>query len=153
MEQSIPITIALGIQKNHRTFQEIPLHSPKVTVWYEFTATFIIGPFFFENNTRNGPVTGTVTSRRYRKSLKILLYTEFNSPNVWIQLPLCRMEHFHKLDSIQQFLRQHFTNDKVTSRAFPTIWPPRSPDHNPVSLGLGILKKFCLSKKCGYMEI
>ena len=32
---------------------------------------------------------------------------------------------------VQQFLRQHFTNNRVISRAFPTIWPPRSLDLNP----------------------
>ncbi|GFU34078.1 putative DD41D transposase [Trichonephila clavipes] len=32
---------------------------------------------------------------------------------------------------VQQFLRQHFTNDRVISRAFPTAWPLRSPDLNP----------------------
>ena len=29
--------------KYRRTFQEITLHAPKVTVWCGFTATFIIG--------------------------------------------------------------------------------------------------------------
>ncbi|GFS48265.1 uncharacterized protein TNCV_2296521 [Trichonephila clavipes] len=32
--------------ENPRTFQENPLHSPKVTVWCGFTATFILGPSF-----------------------------------------------------------------------------------------------------------
>ncbi|GBO34169.1 hypothetical protein AVEN_178929-1 [Araneus ventricosus] len=32
---------------------------------------------------------------------------------------------------IQQILRQHFTNDRVISRAFPSTWPSRSPDFNP----------------------
>ena len=32
---------------------------------------------------------------------------------------------------VQQFLWKHFINDRVISRAFPTIWPPRSPDLNP----------------------
>ncbi|GFU79430.1 uncharacterized protein TNCV_871991 [Trichonephila clavipes] len=50
--------------ENPRTFQEIPLHSPKVTVWCGFTATFILGSFFFEETTRNGPVTCTVTAKR-----------------------------------------------------------------------------------------
>ena len=42
---------------------------------------------------------------------------------------------------VQQFLRQHFTNDRVISRAFPTIWPPRSPDLYPYDFWLwGYLK-------------
>ncbi|GFX95952.1 uncharacterized protein TNCV_2085321 [Trichonephila clavipes] len=49
--------------ENPRTFQDIPLHSPKVTVWCGFTAKFILGPFLFEKTTRNGPVTCTVMAR------------------------------------------------------------------------------------------
>ncbi|GFT32343.1 uncharacterized protein TNCV_4483811 [Trichonephila clavipes] len=56
--------------KNPRTFQEIPLHSPKVTVWCGFRATFILGPFFFEETTRNDPVTCTVTARMYKNMLE-----------------------------------------------------------------------------------
>ncbi|GFS48266.1 uncharacterized protein TNCV_2296531 [Trichonephila clavipes] len=42
---------------------------------------------------------------------------------------------------VQQFLRQHFTNGRVISRAFPTAWPPRSPDLNPCVFWLwGYLK-------------
>ncbi|GFX54233.1 uncharacterized protein TNCV_2338671 [Trichonephila clavipes] len=42
---------------------------------------------------------------------------------------------------VQQFLRQHFTNDRVISHAFPTAWPPRSPDLNPCDFRLwGYLK-------------
>ncbi|GFV69200.1 uncharacterized protein TNCV_3861241 [Trichonephila clavipes] len=125
-----------------RTFQEIPLHSPKVTVWCGFTATFILGPFFFEETTRNGPVTCTVTARRYKN-----MFENFEAPQM--------LQH-QCLDSItfmqdgapphiglcmQQFLRQHFTNDRVNSRAFPTAWPPRTPDLNPCDFWLwGYLK-------------
>ncbi|GFW74902.1 uncharacterized protein TNCV_2677701 [Trichonephila clavipes] len=128
--------------ENPRTFQEIPLHSPKVTVWCGLTATFILGPFFFEETTRNGPVTCTVTARRYKNMLE-----NFVAPQM--------LQH-QCLDSItfmqdgapphnglceQQFLRQHFTNDRVISRAFPTAWPPRSPDLNPCDFWLwGYLK-------------
>ncbi|GFV53831.1 uncharacterized protein TNCV_4208821 [Trichonephila clavipes] len=105
--------------ENHRTFQEIPLYSPKVTVWCGFTATFILGPFFFEETTRNGPVICTGMARRW------------TPPHIG----LC----------VQQFLRQHFINDRVISRAFPTAWTPRSPDLNPCDFWLwGYFKKSCL---------
>ena len=116
--------------KNSRTFQEIPPHSPKVSVWYGFTATFIIGPFFFEENTHNGPVTGTVTARRYRKhafvlpqiqQLQFLDSVTFMHDRATPYIGLC----------VQQFLRHYFTYDRVINRSFPTIWPPRSPDLNP----------------------
>ena len=42
---------------------------------------------------------------------------------------------------IQQFLWHYFTDDRVTSRVFPTIWPPRLPDLNPCDFWLwGYLK-------------
>ncbi|GFV32619.1 uncharacterized protein TNCV_441111 [Trichonephila clavipes] len=102
--------------ENPRTFQEIPLHSPKVTVWCGFTATFILGPFFFEETTRNGPVTCIVTARRWSASTHWTLCAAVSLAT--------------------------FTNDRVISRAFPTAWPPRSPDLNPCDFWLwGYLKK------------
>ncbi|GFW61471.1 uncharacterized protein TNCV_347191 [Trichonephila clavipes] len=101
--------------ENPRTFQEIPLHSPKVTVWCGLTATFILGPFFFEETTRNGPVTCTVMARRYKNMLE-----NFVAPQ----------------------MLQHQCLDTITFiRAFPTAWPPRSPDLNPCNFWLwGYLK-------------
>ena len=128
--------------ENPRTLQEIPLHSPKVTVWCGFTSTFIIGPFFFEENTRNGPVTCTVTAERYRNMLE-----NFVIPK--IQQRQCLDSITFMQDGapphiglrVQQFLRQHFTNDRLISRAFPTTWPPRSPDLTPCDFWLwGYLK-------------
>ncbi|GFX88480.1 uncharacterized protein TNCV_2279481 [Trichonephila clavipes] len=125
-----------------RAFQEIPLHSPKVTVWCGFTATFILGPLFFEETTRNGPVTCTVTARRYKNMLEnfeapqmlqhqCLDSITFMQDGALPQIGLC----------VQQFLRQHFTNDRVNSRAFPTAWPPRTPDLNPCDFWMwGYLK-------------
>ncbi|GFV48877.1 uncharacterized protein TNCV_1342861 [Trichonephila clavipes] len=86
--------------ENPRTFQDIPLHSPKVTVWCGFTATFILGPFFFEETTRNGPVTPTVTARRYKNMLENLLHPKCYNTNVLIQLPSCKLERLHTLDSV-----------------------------------------------------
>ncbi|GBL92398.1 hypothetical protein AVEN_174692-1 [Araneus ventricosus] len=51
--------------ENPRTFHPIPLHSPKVTVWGGFTSQFILGPYFFEENDDNGPVTCSVTAAKY----------------------------------------------------------------------------------------
>ena len=44
--------------------QQIPLHSPKVTVWSVFTAPFIIDQNFYEEVGRNGLVTYSVTSNK-----------------------------------------------------------------------------------------
>ena len=37
--------------ENPRAIHQVPLHPPKVTVWCGFTATFVIGPYFFEKVT------------------------------------------------------------------------------------------------------
>ncbi|GFX33094.1 DUF4817 domain-containing protein [Trichonephila clavipes] len=48
----------------HSTLQ-VPLHSPKVTVWCGFSASFILGPYFFEELGAGGPVTCSITGQRY----------------------------------------------------------------------------------------
>ncbi|GBM09990.1 hypothetical protein AVEN_23983-1 [Araneus ventricosus] len=56
--------------ENPHAIQEQPLHSEKVTIWCGFTATFIIGPYFFEEITANGIQTCSVTGYRYRDMLR-----------------------------------------------------------------------------------
>ncbi|GFX99875.1 uncharacterized protein TNCV_259121 [Trichonephila clavipes] len=48
----------------HSTLR-VPLHSPKVTVWCGFSASFIFGPYFFEELGAGGPVTCSITGQRY----------------------------------------------------------------------------------------
>lgn len=123
--------------ENPRAFHTIPLHSPKVTVWCGFTSQFIIGPFFFEENTDNGPVTCSVTALRYHHMLnsfvvpqlqqrQCLESTTFMQDGAPPHIGLC----------VQRILRQHFTDDRVISRSFPTPWPARSPDLTPCDFWL-----------------
>ncbi|GFY25112.1 uncharacterized protein TNCV_2693031 [Trichonephila clavipes] len=42
---------------------QVPLHSPKVTVWCEFSASFILDPYFFEELGAGGPVTCSITGQ------------------------------------------------------------------------------------------
>ncbi|GFW39649.1 uncharacterized protein TNCV_3188201 [Trichonephila clavipes] len=53
----------------HSTLQ-VPLHSPKVTVWCGFFASFILGPYFFEELGDGGPVTCAITVQRYASLLR-----------------------------------------------------------------------------------
>ncbi|GFU26239.1 uncharacterized protein TNCV_5106501 [Trichonephila clavipes] len=48
----------------HSTLR-VPLHSPKVTVWCEFSASFILGPYFFDELGAGGPVTCSITGQRH----------------------------------------------------------------------------------------
>ncbi|GBM58455.1 hypothetical protein AVEN_226402-1 [Araneus ventricosus] len=49
--------------------QPVPLHSEEVTVWCGFTASFIVGLFFFKEIVPAGPVTYTVNGVRYESLL------------------------------------------------------------------------------------
>ncbi|GFW58546.1 uncharacterized protein TNCV_718461 [Trichonephila clavipes] len=127
--------------ENPPTFQEIPLHSPKVTIWCGFRATFILGPFFFEETTRNGRVTCTVTAGRYKNMLENATMPKCYNTNVLIQLPSCKMERLHTLDSACSSFFDNILLMIVINRAFPTAWSPRSPDLNPCDFWLwGYLK-------------
>jgi hypothetical protein len=128
--------------ENPRTFQEIPLHSPKVTVWCGFTATFILGPFFFEEATCSGPRTCTVTARRYKNMLENFVIPQMQQRRCLDSITFMQDGAPPHIGlCVQQFLRQHFTNDRVICYAFPTAWPSRSPDLNPCDFWLwGYLK-------------
>ncbi|GBL89158.1 hypothetical protein AVEN_255278-1 [Araneus ventricosus] len=63
-------------RENPFQMQPLPLHSQNVTVWYGFTAAFIIGPFFFEDIGPSGPVTCTVNGTRYEFLLRNQLIPE-----------------------------------------------------------------------------
>ncbi|GBM74571.1 hypothetical protein AVEN_151023-1 [Araneus ventricosus] len=71
--------------------QQLPLHSQKVKPWCEFTAAFIVGPFFFEENSPSGPVTYTDNGTRYESLLRNQLC---NSVDVWIAQFLCKWHSF-----------------------------------------------------------
>ncbi|GBM87705.1 hypothetical protein AVEN_57222-1 [Araneus ventricosus] len=117
--------------ENNRTFQEIPLKSLKVTVWCGFTATFILGTFFFKEATRNGFVTCTMMAKRYKNILE-----NFVVPQIQQQQCLDSITFMpdgvppHIGLCVQHFLRQQLTNDRVISPAFPSTWPSCSPELN-----------------------
>lgn len=124
-------------QENPRMHTEIPLHSPKVTVWCGFTATFILGPFFFEEITARGPVTCSVTGRRYHDMLQTFVVPQLQGMRVLTSTIFMQdgaPPHIH--ESVKALLLQHFTDERVISRFFRNPWPPRSPDLNPCDFWL-----------------
>lgn len=122
--------------------QEVPLHSPKVTVWCGFTATFILGPYFFEHITRTGPMTCTVTGEKYGQMLQTFVIPQLQQRQCLDSIIFMQdgaRPHIHR--SVQRLLRQHFGSERVISQYFPTEWPPRSPDITPCDFWLwGYLK-------------
>jgi transposase len=100
------------------------LHPQKLCVWFAFTSKFALTPYFFDSS---------VTSHSYLTMLK-----EHVRPQL-----ACR----HKLSSIvfmqdgapphfacvvRDYLYDTFTPDRVISRGCIHLWPPRSPDINPL---------------------
>ena len=121
---------------------EIPLNSPKITVWCGFTAEFIIGPFFFETITPTGPETCTINAERYHEMLQTFVIPQLQQRNC-LQQTIFMQDGAppHISNKVKQLLRQNFTDDRVISRSFPVAWPPRSPDLTPCDFWLwGYLK-------------
>lgn len=128
--------------ENPREIQQVPLHPAKVTVWCGFTATFVIGPYFFEEVTRRGFETCSVTGRRYQDMLTTFVIPELQQHGR-LQDTIFMQDGAppHILRGVQQVLRATFTDARVISRCFPTAWPPRSPDLTPCDFWLwGFLK-------------
>lgn len=61
--------------KSSNAFKEHPLHTSNVSVWPGFTPENIIGPFFYENITPIGPITGSVTEEKHRQMLNNFFIT------------------------------------------------------------------------------
>ena len=94
----------------------VSLFDAKVTVWYGITATFVLGPFFFEETTPTGPATCSVTGFRYATMLKNYVLPELRRRNtlndiVWMQDGAPP----HITRSIKRRLDQHF-GDRIISR-------------------------------------
>ncbi|GFX99874.1 uncharacterized protein TNCV_259111 [Trichonephila clavipes] len=54
----------------------------------------------------------------------------------------------HITRCVKDVLKHHFTEERVISRQFRHLWPPRSPDLNPCDFWLwGHLKQLCQKKK------
>ncbi|GFV80336.1 uncharacterized protein TNCV_4957391 [Trichonephila clavipes] len=126
----------------HSTLR-VPLHSPKVTVWCGFSASFILGPYFFEELGAGGPVTCSITGQRYASLLRNKII-----PDLQARQCLSRIIFMqdgappHITRCVTDNLEHHFTKERVISRQFRHLWPPRSPDLNPCNFWLwGHLKQ------------
>ncbi|GFY09453.1 transposable element tc3 transposase [Trichonephila clavipes] len=120
----------------HSTLQ-VPLHSPKVTVWCGFSTSFILGPYFFEELGAGGPVTCSITGQRYASLLGNKIF-----PDLQARQRLSRIIFMqngappHITRCVKDVLKHHFTEERVISRQFLHLRPPRSPDLNPCDFWL-----------------
>ncbi|GBM04510.1 hypothetical protein AVEN_197911-1 [Araneus ventricosus] len=115
-------------RENPFQMQPLPLHSQKVTVWCGFTATFIVGPFFFEDFGPSCPVTCTVNGRYESLLSNQLIPTPQQRGCVDSTIFMQCGAPPHIATPVKQLLNLHFGNDRIMSRNFPTAWAPRSPD-------------------------
>lgn len=112
-------------QENPRVTNEIPLHSPRVTVWCAVAPFGVIGPYFFEENG----VTVTVNSERYIHMLNTFFIPELrrrqiNTRDVYFQQDGATA---HTANASMDIVRRMFAG-RLISRFGDVPWPPRSPD-------------------------
>lgn len=120
---------------------EKPLHDEYVSVWCGFSANFIIGPYFFEEQTAHGHKRLTITGPRYYRLLSDYVVPGLMNKGV---LESTIYQHdgapAHINGAVMGFLRDTF-GDRVISRSSTFEWPPRSPDLTPADFWLwGFLK-------------
>ncbi|GBM42884.1 hypothetical protein AVEN_245708-1 [Araneus ventricosus] len=110
----------------------MPLHYQKATVWCGFTAAFIVGSFSFKEIGPSGNVTCTVNGTHYESLLRNQLIPELQQRGcVDSAIVMQDGSPPHIATPLKQLFNLHFGNDRISSRHFPTAWPPRSPDLNP----------------------
>ena len=114
-----------------------PLYSAYVTVWYEFSSTFILDPFFFEMITPRGPVRCTVTSTSYENIFMQRVIPALEEGNC-VEFTLFMQGWSPPLISrqVQRLLRETFKGEHIISISFPNRWLARSPDLNPCDFWL-----------------
>ena len=114
---------------------ELPLHSPKVTVWCAtISAQGIIGPIFFEDSRGK---TVTVNQERYQDVLlqfvNALQRRCADTLNVqWFQQDGAPA---HTAKKTMELLRERM-GDRVISKGADISWPPQSPDLSPLDFFL-----------------
>ena len=132
-----------GIENLH-AYIEKPTHSKRVIVWCGFWFRGIIGTFFFENE--QGAAV-TVNGDCYWAMLNEFLFTkieEENIVNIGLQQggPTC-----HTAEATFDVLRLVF-EDRIISRRFVVVWPPRSSDLIPLDYYLwSAVKDKCYADK------
>ena len=112
--------------QNPQMTHELPLHSPKVTVWCGVSGFGIIGPYFFQNDNDQ---TVTVNSQRY-----VAMLRDFLLPQLRRRRLLRRQLWFQQDGATSHTARESMrtVNDmfpgRIMSRNGNVNWPPRSPD-------------------------
>ena len=121
---------------NNRT--SVPLHSAKVTVWCGLNSKKVIGPFFYQDPDTGSPLT--VNKERYTNMLMEIFpedSEEASSDSIFMQdgAPA------HTSRMAMEWLENRFPGRLISNKS-DFIWPPRSPDLNPLDFFLwGYMKE------------
>ncbi|GBM82438.1 hypothetical protein AVEN_229479-1 [Araneus ventricosus] len=88
--------------------------------------------FFLKEITANGIQSCSIIGQRYRDMLRDFLVSQLQQRACLQDIIFMQDGAPPRIDRrVKQLLRQHFTDARVMSRHFPTVWPPRSPDITP----------------------
>ena len=114
--------------ENPHALHETPLHDMKIGVWCALSRKRIIGPIFFEE---------TINADRYKSLILEPFIAELDESEIqcaWFQQDGATA---HTAKKTLAFLEEFFA-DRIISKG---LWPPRSPDLNPLDFYLwGSLK-------------
>jgi hypothetical protein len=116
-------------EENPHELYEHERDSPKVSVWCGMTENRIYGPFFFDERTVNGAA--------YLNMLQNFLVPQLQQVLGFLHRAIFQQDGAppHFAVDVRAYLDQTFT-DRWIGRAGPLVWPPRSPDLNPLDFYL-----------------
>lgn len=113
---------------NPNCYSEVPLHSPRVTVWAAIGYQGVIGPFFFQEN---------ITGESYLKLLQqqvLPVVQEFPRFDELVFMQDGAPPHWSL--AVRNWLSNTFPN-RWMGRSSPNLpWPPYSPDLTPMDFFL-----------------
>ncbi|KAA3669775.1 uncharacterized protein DEA37_0011692 [Paragonimus westermani] len=100
------------------------LHSPKLCVWMGFSSQFGLQPFFFETTINSENYLDMLQTHvrpqlAQKRKLSATIFMQDGAPP-------------HFAIKVREYLHGTFSEDRVISRGCKHVWPPRSPDLNPL---------------------
>jgi hypothetical protein len=112
-------------ESNPFAIAEKPLHPEKICVWTGFSGRIMIPPFFIETGTIDGDKYLSILQNHvvpYLKRHHLCFSTVFKQDGA----------PPHIKNTVKDFLKKTFGEQRIISRHLPQTWPPRSPDLSPV---------------------
>lgn len=96
-----------------------------MTVWCGIAASVIIGSFFLEDQSTDGPVKCTMTAARLESMLRCLLIPKIQQRGI-LDTSIFVQDGAQSYIStrVKQILKQHFRDDRIIDRRFPIYSSP-----------------------------